>query len=841
MASRESSRRFHFIKEIASGGFGSVYLAKVMHADGFSRLAAIKLLHQRWSENIEIAQRMRDEARLLGWLRHRNIVDVIDLTTIGGRVAVIMEYLEAIDFKGAINQTIEANETMPPRVALEATAFVASALDAAYNRPPYQGEKPLRVIHRDIKPSNIMVDESGTVKVLDFGVARADFDSRESHTQELQFGSVDYMPPERLFFEPETPFSDVYSLGATLYELLALEKLGKAKGRPEKHAAFVAERLEFLRTRCDLPGISGDAVIELIGQMCAYGHEQRPSAADCVQRCRALARGFEGEGLGEWAERVLPPLLKASREEPREPNPLTDSILTEDSASFKADDTYVESAEEAGVVLRAEDPVPAVIPMTDERWELLRRAALSEIQARDADADATYTGRPDDDIEVIDEMVDASATPPVAVPAPVAGPIAPVAAAATGAPKPAIAPAKAAPGKAPPGIAAVGNALDAPSAAYLKTLRGPGAQGAPAPAASQGAPAPIPAPTPAPIPAPAPVARPAAQTVSAPAAGSSAAAALAALRPAPTMIPDVDEDYAPTQAFVVPPREQRPVALPAPITVAPAPVAPVPIAPVPVAPVAVAPTPIAPVAVAPPPVAPPPVAPISIAHPPPAASADATAHGIPAGTRGAAPLASDPVRAPHVEVSRPAPSAPRAPVLMPQERPAAPPRVAVAYDDDPLDDPPPARRGWVIPVVVVLVLGALAALVSVVLVGGALLHGADTPAVDPIPATATPITGAPAGSTTGTAAQSAAATMAGTPTAGGITFVSRAPDTAKITVTCDGVEAVGTDSVGLAATTATSCAVKVMLKDRTRLFSDVSGATAGTYTCFDGGTKECVR
>ena len=309
MATRESSRRFHFIKEIASGGFGSVYLAKVMHADGFSRLAAIKLLHQRWSENAEIAQRMRDEARLLGWLRHRNIVDVIDLTTIGGRVAVIMEYLEAIDFKQAITQTIDTNEQMPPRVALEAIAFVASALDAAYNRPPYQGEKPLRVIHRDIKPSNIMVDESGTVKVLDFGVARADFDHRESHTQELQFGSVDYMPPERLFFEPETPFSDVYSLGATLFELLALEKLGKAKGRPEKHAQFLTDRLVFLRTRCDLPGLSGDAVVTLIEQMCSYGHEGRPSAADTVQRCRAFARGFEGEGLGEWAERVLPPLL----------------------------------------------------------------------------------------------------------------------------------------------------------------------------------------------------------------------------------------------------------------------------------------------------------------------------------------------------------------------------------------------------------------------------------------------------------------------------------------------------------------------------------------------------
>ena len=77
----EADRQFRFIRPIAAGGFGTVYLAKEEHADGFSRVVAIKLLNAQWSDCEEIGGRIRDEARLLGLLRHRNIVDVYDLTS----------------------------------------------------------------------------------------------------------------------------------------------------------------------------------------------------------------------------------------------------------------------------------------------------------------------------------------------------------------------------------------------------------------------------------------------------------------------------------------------------------------------------------------------------------------------------------------------------------------------------------------------------------------------------------------------------------------------------------------------------------------------------------------
>lgn len=388
MSASGLGRKFQFIREIASGGFGSVYLAKVIHGDGFARLCAVKLLHPKWSENEEIASRMRDEARLLGWLRHKNLVEVLDLTRIGGRVAVLMEYLEAVDVKAVVSDGLVRQEAIPVRVCLEICAAVASALDAAYNRPPYAGEKPLRVIHRDIKPSNIMVDTSGTVKVLDFGVARADFAERESRTQDLSFGSVEYMAPERLFFEPDSPAGDIYALGATLYELLALDKFGKARLRAEQMEAYVEERWMELRQRRTFPGPDVEMEVKLLlRDMLAFDTHDRPTAADCVSRMRIISRRCAEESLQEWAEIVVTPLVAAMAVKPveRSAHSLADQTLGEDSRGFPKDD---ETQDVAAVGVPGsikpgreedEDSLDESGRMSDEQWQKLKQQTLADL------------------------------------------------------------------------------------------------------------------------------------------------------------------------------------------------------------------------------------------------------------------------------------------------------------------------------------------------------------------------------------------------------------------------------------------------------------------------------
>ena len=138
-------RRFRFIKEIAEGGFGKVYLAEQLSQDGFSRIVALKLLHQKWSSHDEIVMRTRDEARLLGLIRHQHIVRVEDLTSVDGKLAIVMEYLEGVDLKGIMGHLMERGQHFPRQALFEIMIAVAGALDAAYNGEPLQGGEPLRV------------------------------------------------------------------------------------------------------------------------------------------------------------------------------------------------------------------------------------------------------------------------------------------------------------------------------------------------------------------------------------------------------------------------------------------------------------------------------------------------------------------------------------------------------------------------------------------------------------------------------------------------------------------------------------------------------------------------
>jgi serine/threonine protein kinase len=323
-------RRFRFIKEIAEGGFGKVYLAEQITSDGFSRIVAIKLLHAKWSSHDEIVMRTRDEARLLGLIRHQNIVKVEDLTSIDGKCAIVMEYLEGVDLKGMSNHLREQDIEFPRTSLFEIMATVASALDAAYNGRPLQGGEPLRVIHRDIKPSNIFVTIPGSIKVLDFGTARANFTEREAKTQALAFGSQGYMAPERVLGEEDTPAADVFSLGITLYELLSLENFGRISPRPQKFQTKVEERVAALPLHG--PDEWQEQVREVLRLMLSFLPAERPSALQLVDIFELLADSADDMPVRRFC-RTLVADAKAAIPDLDTGDPLPGRVVDEDVSS----------------------------------------------------------------------------------------------------------------------------------------------------------------------------------------------------------------------------------------------------------------------------------------------------------------------------------------------------------------------------------------------------------------------------------------------------------------------------------------------------------------------------
>ncbi|MDP6932164.1 MAG: serine/threonine-protein kinase, partial [Myxococcota bacterium] len=211
-------RRIEFLRVLGRGGFGAVYLAELESADGLSQRMAVKLLNPEMAARPDIVGRQRDEARLLAQLHHHNIVRVYELLTLHDRPAVLMEYVEGVDV-----QVILAEEShFPVRSALQVTAAVASALDAAHNSENPKTGQPLHVVHRDIKPANILVSIHGGVKILDFGVARGDF-TREGHTKGAVLGTDGFIAPEQWLRHEISHAADIFALGVSLLAMLTGE------------------------------------------------------------------------------------------------------------------------------------------------------------------------------------------------------------------------------------------------------------------------------------------------------------------------------------------------------------------------------------------------------------------------------------------------------------------------------------------------------------------------------------------------------------------------------------------------------------------------------------------
>ena len=205
-------------QKIGTGGMAEIYQARLVGARGFAKEVAIKLMHRHLSANSSIVDLFVNEARITADLDHPNIVTVFELGKHEGQLFMVMELVDGLDLGALLARLAQEGRTMEWDVALAIAVEVARALQFVHACVPGRRGHAAPVVHRDLSPGNIMVSRAGGVKLLDFGVAKTLLGDDDTDT--IARGKWHYMSPEQVRGEKLDGRSDLFSLGAVLFELL---------------------------------------------------------------------------------------------------------------------------------------------------------------------------------------------------------------------------------------------------------------------------------------------------------------------------------------------------------------------------------------------------------------------------------------------------------------------------------------------------------------------------------------------------------------------------------------------------------------------------------------------
>lgn len=223
--------RYVGFEEIASGGMGVVLLGRMRGPVGFSRTVAIKRLHSQYAQQKGFVKAFVDEARLAARIQHPNVVSTLDVVTQDGAVYLVMDYVLGESLRPILKSMEERGERIPLAVTLGIMSQALQGLHAAHEATDERGE-PLNIIHRDVSPPNILVGVDGVVRVIDFGVAKAN--GRLQTTDEGAVkGKFGYITPEHILGEQLDRRADVYSASVVMWEMLTSQRLFTAPDKTQ--------------------------------------------------------------------------------------------------------------------------------------------------------------------------------------------------------------------------------------------------------------------------------------------------------------------------------------------------------------------------------------------------------------------------------------------------------------------------------------------------------------------------------------------------------------------------------------------------------------------------------
>jgi serine/threonine-protein kinase len=220
---QQQQQRYKVLEKIASGGMAEVFRAESAGLEGFKKIVAIKRVLPHLGEKKQFIGMFLDEARVGAQLSHSNCVQVFDIGVGDNTYFIVMEYVDGADLKAVIEQTKRTGKTIPVEEACLICVRICEGLAYAHELTDGRGQN-LQIVHRDMSPPNVLLTRHGEVKIVDFGLAKANSQLERSEPGIIK-GKFSYLSPEAARGLAVDQRTDIFAVGIILWEMLAGRRL----------------------------------------------------------------------------------------------------------------------------------------------------------------------------------------------------------------------------------------------------------------------------------------------------------------------------------------------------------------------------------------------------------------------------------------------------------------------------------------------------------------------------------------------------------------------------------------------------------------------------------------
>lgn len=263
----------------------TIYLARIAGPAGFEKPLALKVIHSHLVEDPQFIEMFIAEARIASQLQHPNIVQIFDLGESDGTYYIAMEYLAGETVSALVRRiVVESGQFIDPRMACHVLMQSCEGLHYAHELTSIDGQ-PLQLVHRDISPQNLFLTYQGSVKLMDFGIARVAGIASNTRPGSLK-GKFSYMSPEQVRGRAVDRRSDIFGLGVVFWEMLTGRRL--FKGRNEMETLRLAEQAAVVPPSKFRPGIPPELDAVLLRVLARSADERYATAMDLHEDIRGV-------------------------------------------------------------------------------------------------------------------------------------------------------------------------------------------------------------------------------------------------------------------------------------------------------------------------------------------------------------------------------------------------------------------------------------------------------------------------------------------------------------------------------------------------------------------------